>query len=218
MEIVIAAEPLDGTALDDLALSRSLLDRVAAGPAERALRIWRPVPAVAFSKLDLLRPGAAAAAAVAHRAGVEVVQRMSGGHAVVLGGGSLCAGVAEPAVAFEGTQSRYERMSAAIVDALARFGVTAEPGELRGEWCPGAWSIQSGTAKLAGLSQRVVKGAAWTEAVVQLAPADRGLVTDVYAALGLPLEPATLASVAEVRGQAVAFEDMAAALAAGLSG
>ena len=207
MEISVSPLAIDGTAADDLALSRSLLDRVADGALDAGLRIWRPVPAVSFSKLDLLlSPGAGDAVAAAERAGLDAVQRMSGGHAVVLGPGSLCAGLAEPATAFEGTRERYERMSTAIVSALAALGVTAEPGELPGEWCPGAWSIHAGPVKLAGLSQRVIRGAAWTEAVVQIGEPDHELFAAIYEALGLPLERATLG------GAAVGFDELAAAL------
>src|SRR4029079_11301090 len=148
----------------------------------------------------------------AARAGVEAVRRVSGGHAVVLGPGSFCLGLAEPAAGFEGTQERYERLTAALVDAFSALGVDSEHGELPGEWCPGAWSIRSGSVKLAGLAQRAIKGAAWIEAVVDLAPAPRDLLVDVYAALELPLDPATLGSLSECAGRSVGFDELAALL------
>ena len=206
MEVSVSPLAIDGTPYDDLAASRTLLERVAAGSLDSALRIWRPVPAIAFSKLDLLGPGAQDALAVAQRAGLPVVQRMSGGHAVIVGAGSLAIGLAEPARAFEATRERYERMSDAIVGALAVVGIEAEPGELPREWCPGTWSIHAGPAKLAGLSQRVVRGAAWTEAVIQLEPGDAPLWEAVYAALELPLDPRTLGAAG------VGFDELAQAL------
>lgn len=212
METTVTPLAIDGTAADDLELSRALLDRVAAGEVDAALRIWRPVPAVSFSKLDLLlSPGSGAAVALAEEAGLEAIQRMSGGHAVVLGEGSLCVGLAEPAAAFEDTQARYERMSAAIIGALAELAVEAEPGELPGEWCPGAWSIHAGPVKLAGLSQRVIKGAAWSEAVLHIGEPDRVLFAAVYEALELPLDPATLGAAG------VEFEALAGPVAARLA-
>jgi lipoate-protein ligase A len=218
-ERIVSPLPIDGSAADDHALSRSLLDRVATGRLDGALRIWRPVPALALSRLDQLRPGAGEAIAAAERAGIETVRRASGGHAVLLGPGVVCAGFAEQAVTFEGTQERYERMSTAIVGALADLGVAAEPGELEGEWCPGTWSIRSGSVKLAGLAQRAVKGGAWIEAVIELAPDVRAreLLVEVYAALELRLDPATFGSVSEVRGADVAFDDFASALAGRLA-
>ena len=211
--------PISGSASEDHALSRSLLDRVAAGQAGGAVRVWAPVPALALSRLDELRPGAGAATAAATRAGVQTVRRVSGGHAVVLGSGSFCAGFAEPAASFEGTQQRYERLSAALIAAFADVGVEAEHGALDGEWCPGTWSIRADGVKLAGLAQRAVKGAAWVEAVVDLAPdpAVRSLLTEVYAELDLPLDPSTLGSVSEVRGHAVGFDELGVALLERLS-
>jgi lipoate-protein ligase A len=192
---------------------------VAAGELDRALRIWRPAPGLALTRLDELRSGADDARAIAARAGLETTRRVSGGHAVVAGPGSLCVGVGEPAVAFEGTQERYESLGAALIGAFAAVGIDAQRGELPGEWCPGAWSIRSGKVKLAGLAQRAVKGAAWAEAVVRLEPdpdGDRVLV-DVYSALELPLDPATLGSVAELADREVSFDEIAQGLVERLS-
>ena len=212
-ELIITPAPL-GSAEDDLALSRELLDRVASGELGSALRIWQPVPALALTRLDARRPGADAAAAAAAAAGLPTVQRLSGGHAVVLGPGALSLGLAEPAATFEGTGERYARVGDAIVEALATFGVHAEQGGLDGEWCPGAWSIRSGGVKLAGLAQRIVKGGAWIEAVIELAPDPlaRRMLPEVYAALDLPLDLRTFGSLAELAPEPIAFEDLAARL------
>jgi len=205
--------------VNDQAISRDLLERVAAGTLGSALRIWSPAPAVALSRLDELRPGAAAARAAAARAGIQAGLRVSGGHAVVVGRGSFCVGIAEAAPTFEGTQERYERMTAALIEAFAEVGIEAEQGELDGEWCPGAWSIRSGGVKLAGLAQRAIKGAAWAEAVVDLAPDERSreLLVEIYAALELPLDPATFGSVSELAGRPVAFDELAEPLLATLA-
>jgi lipoate-protein ligase A len=215
----VSPTPVAGSALDDQAVSQDLLERVASGAEDGAIRIWAPVPALALSRLDELRPGADAASAAAERAGVEALRRVSGGHAVVLGRGSFCVGVAEPAATFEGTDERYERLSTALVSAFAAVGVQAERGELEGEWCPGSWSIRAGGVKLAGLAQRAIKGAAWIDAVVELSAdaATRELLREVYAALELPLDPSTLGSVSEVAGRPVAFDELAEPLLAALT-
>jgi octanoyl-[GcvH]:protein N-octanoyltransferase len=188
-----------------------LLERVARGELDSALRIWAPVPALALSRLDELRPGAAAARELAASAGIDTVTRMSGGHAVVLGRGSFCVGLVERADTFEGTQARYERLVAALLEAFAELGIAAERGELDGEWCPGAWSIRSGGVKLAGLAQRAIKGAAWADAVVDLAPDPdaRAIVAAVYETLELPLDLSTVGSLSEVAGRPVRFEELA---------
>jgi lipoate-protein ligase A len=144
---------------------------------------------------------------------------LSGGHAVVVGPASFCVGFAEPTRMFEGTEARYKRLTAALIEAFAAVGVEAEQGELAGEWCPGAWSIRAGGVKLAGLAQRAIKGAGWVDAVVDLAPDERArqVLTDVYAALELPLDPSTLGSLSELAGRAVAFDELAEPLLVSLA-
>jgi lipoate-protein ligase A len=217
-EFLCTAAPLAGPPELDHAISRALLARVASGELRHALRIWSPVPALALSRLDLLREGCGQAVAIGRSAGLAPIRRLSGGHAVIVGAGSLCVGFAEPSASFEGTQARYERLSAAIVGALAATGVAAEHGELEREWCPGTWSIRSGAVKLAGLAQRAIKGGAWVEAVIDLAPAarERELLGRVYETLGVPLDLGTFGSVAELTGAEPAFGAFASALAAEL--
>ena len=97
--------------------------------------------------------------------------------------------------------------------------MAAQRGELAGEWCPGAWSISAGGVKLAGLAQRAIKGAAWVEAVVDRTPdeATRRLFGEVYAELGLALDPATIGSVSEVARREVSFAELAQPLVTALT-
>lgn len=217
-ENICSAEPIGTDPALDHAISRALLARVAAGELAGAVRIWAPVPALALSRLDLLRPGAVRAEEVAAQAGVQPIKRTSGGHAVLLSPGSLCVGFAEPAASFEGTQQRYERLGAVIAGALGELGVATQQGTLDGEWCPGAWSVLAGGKKIAGLAQRSVKGAAWVEAVVELGSDGRARETlqRVYDALEIELDPSTFGSVAEAAGRDVAFDELADILAARL--
>ena len=217
-EVVITPSPVATAAAEDGAASQGLLERVAAGELRGAIRIWRPVPALALSRLDARRPGAAGARAAAERHRVRAVTRMSGGHAVALGSGSLCAGLAEPSRALEGADGRYERMSEALLATLRELGIDAQLGELPGEWCPGTSSIRSGGVKLAGLAQRVVKGAGWVEAVVELAPDEdaRALLAEAYEALELPLDTRTFGTVSELLSRDVGFDEVAEPLAARL--
>ena len=173
---------------------------------------------VTLSRLDELRPGADEARAIATAAGLDAVRRVSGGHAVVVGPGSFCVGFAEPATTFEGTQQRYERLTRALIEAFASVGVQSERGELPGEWCPGAWSIRAGGVKLAGLAQRAIKGAAWTDAVVRLGPDPEAdaILTRVYEALGLPLDQGTLGSLSRLAGSEIGFDELAEPLTAAL--
>lgn len=219
METLVSPTPAAGTPAADRAIAQDLLDRVAHGELDGAVRIWRPVPALALSRLDELRPGADAARAAADAHGVVAIRRISGGHAVVLGPGSFCVGFAERSHAFEGTELRYERLSAALIAALGTLGIAAERGQLEGEWCPGSWSIRAGGTKLAGLAQRAIKGAAWVDAVVDLAPdaPSRELLGAVYAELDLPLDRKTIGSVSELAGRDVTFDELAQPLLSALT-
>lgn len=210
-QVHVNPTPSTGSAAADQAFSRGLLERVARGELDGAIRIWAPEPALALSRLDELRPGADAARGAAARAGIESVRRLSGGHAVVLGAGSICVGFAEPAETFAGTDARYERLTRALVNGLAALDVAAEHGELAGEWCPGSWSVRAGGVKLAGLAQRAIKGAAWVDAVVDFAPdaASRDLLRQVYAALELPLDMDTVTSVTEIAARDIDFDEFA---------
>ena len=215
----VSPTPVAGSPTADRAINQELLERVARGEIDGAIRIWRPVRALALSRLDELRPGADAARSAAEAAGFSPVRRVSGGHAVVLGPGSFCAGFAEASHTFEGTDLRYERLAAALIAALGTLGIAAERGELAGEWCPGSWSVRSGGTKLAGIAQRAIKGAAWVDAVVDLAPdaASRELLGEVYAELDLALDPKTLGSVSELAGRDVAFDELAQPLLSALT-
>ena len=60
-----------------------------------------------------------------------------------------------------GTRERFERLGGVIVRALRGLGVDARVGEVEGEYCPGAWSVNArGQIKLAGIGQRMIAGAA----------------------------------------------------------
>ena len=214
----VSPTPIAGTASADQAVSQGLIEQIARGDSDGAIRIWKPVPVLALSRLDELRPGAERAREAAAAAGVDAVRRVSGGHAVVLGAGSFCVGIGEPAVTFEGSRERYERLTKALLESFRSLGVVAEQGELEGEWCPGAWSIRAQGVKLAGLAQRAVKGAAWAEAVVDLAPDEhsRALLAEVYAELELPLDATTLGSVSELAGREIQFDELAQPLLSAL--
>jgi octanoyl-[GcvH]:protein N-octanoyltransferase len=96
-------------------------------------------------------------------------------------------------------EERYATVAEVIVEALTTVGVAARIGELEGEWCPGRWSILVGDGKVGGLAQRLVRGAAWTEAVLVISGA-RDLAASlipVQAALDRPWSSATLMAVSD---------------------
>jgi octanoyl-[GcvH]:protein N-octanoyltransferase len=215
LRVVEAGFP-DDPALD-AAVSRALLERVAAGALPQTLRFSQPGRTVAFGKRDVLADGYARAADAARAAGFEPIQRLGGGRAAVYHELTLVFSHAVPDPDPKpGIQARFERAARMLAGALAGLGVDARVGEVPGEYCPGAHSVNaSGRRKLAGFGQRLIAGGAHVGAVVVVDGADRvnGVLAPVYGALGLSFDPSATGSVAaELDG--VSSEDVRAAVVA----
>jgi lipoate-protein ligase A len=198
--LLVRAEPIESAALE-ISLSHALMLRVAAGELPSALRLYRPVPTVAFGKLDTLRPGYPAAAEAARRRGYEPVLRMPGGHAAAYHHQSLGIDIAyavpDPV---PGTHDRFREVGERLAGALAELGVDARVGEVPGEYCPGAYSVNArGKVKLVGTAQRLVRGAALLGAVIVVRDGAgvREVLREVYEKLELDWDDATAGSVAE---------------------
>jgi octanoyl-[GcvH]:protein N-octanoyltransferase len=205
----------------ELAISHALLTRVAARELPTTLRIYRPRPAVAFGKLDTLRPGYRAALEASRAHGYEPVLRLPGGHAAAYNRESVCIDVVwaldDP---IPGTHDRFAVEGERLAGALRTLGVDARVGEVAGEYCPGAYSVNArGKVKLIGTAQRVVRGAALLGAsiVVGDGPGVRAVLDDVYGALEFAWDASTAgavdeevdAGVEDVRAAVIAAYDIA---------
>jgi octanoyl-[GcvH]:protein N-octanoyltransferase len=211
LDLITAASPDD--ALLDIAVTHALLREVAAGRRPDALRLFRPGPTLAFGRLDVLLPGFAAASAAARRRGYTPVVRSAGGHAAVYDERSLVVEhVTAEADVTAGLQARFEAQSTLLRDALAGLGADARIGELAGEYCAGAHSINlGGRIKVVGIAQRAIRHGALTTAVVVVGggPRLRSVVGEVYEALGLDVDPATAGALDDVL-PGVTVEEVAA--------
>jgi len=203
-----------------VAVSHALLNR-STKDGRGSLRLWRPLSAaLSLGRLDVRHPHLPEVLALARAAGVAPVRRLAGGHAATLDSGSLCLGWAQPHPRLEESGARYELIAEAIVEALAELGVQSSLGESAGEWCPGAWSVQGRSGKLAGLAQRVVSGGAWCEALIVIdAAADlRDLARRVHEVLDLEWSDAAQGELAElVPGAPDLHEALAGRLTGALS-
>ena len=173
--------------------------RVAARELPETLRIARPGTTVAFAKRDAVAPGYEAAVRAAREHGFEATLRLAGGRAAVFHDGTMEIGHAVPDdEPRAGIHERFERTAGRLASALARLGVDASVGEVRGEYCPGRYSVNArGAAKLAGIGQRVVGGGSHTGVVLVVEGEDRinAVLRPVYVALGLDWDPAATGSV-----------------------
>jgi octanoyl-[GcvH]:protein N-octanoyltransferase len=214
LELIRGAQP---DPVVDIALSAALLAAVAAGRRGPALRIFRPRPTAAFGRLDAISPGFERACAIAREHGLTPVVRSVGGHAAVFDERCVVVErITREADATAGLQARFERQSRLVAGTLAALGADARVGELAGEYCPGAHSVNvGGRVKVAGIAQRLVRHGAVTSAVVVAAggPELRSAIASIYAALGLAVDTATAGALdEELPGTTV--EDVAAGLRA----
>jgi lipoate-protein ligase A len=189
----------------DTAVSHALLRLVAAGELGESLRLYRPEPIVAFGKRDAISAGFATAVNSATRAGYSSVIRMAGGRAAVFHEDTIAFAwtIPSPAPRDDITQ-RFERLSGLLVETLRNLGADARIGEIPGEYCPGEFSINvGGLAKVMGVGQRLIAGAAHVGGVIVVDGGRRiaEVLVPVYADLGLEWDPATSGDLAsEVPG------------------
>jgi octanoyl-[GcvH]:protein N-octanoyltransferase len=183
----------------DAAVSRALMLRVAARELPETLRIARPGTTVAFAKRDAVARGYDEAVAAARAGGFEPTLRLAGGRAAVFHDGAMEIGHAVPDdEPRRGIHERFERTARRLAAALARLGVDARVGDVPGEYCPGRYSVNArGSAKLAGIGQRVVGGGSHTGVVLLVEGEARvnAVLDPVYAALGLDWDPEASGSV-----------------------
>jgi lipoate-protein ligase A len=197
--LVLLRDTLPGRPALDAALSRALLERVAAGAGPETLRLYRPDDVLAFSGLDAASPGFRDAVVAARAAGFAPALRLAGGRAAAFTRASLAFAWAIPAPDLRaGIPERFDAVAGLLASALRRLGVDARVGEVPGEYCPGDHSVNAGgRRKLAGIGQRVIRGAAHVGGVIVVRESERlgRVLGPVYAALGLAFDPAATGSV-----------------------
>jgi octanoyl-[GcvH]:protein N-octanoyltransferase len=190
----------------DTAVSRAILLRVSRGELPETMRLGRPGAMVAFGRRDVASRGYSAAVRAARTQGFEAVERLAGGRAAVYHEQTLAIAHASSELdAIPGTKARFDELASIIATALSSLGIDARVGEVAGEYCPGEHSVNArGTTKLAGIGQRLIKGAAHLGAVVVAGGSDRirDVLIPVYGALELEWDPSTVGSIEDELGAA----------------
>jgi octanoyl-[GcvH]:protein N-octanoyltransferase len=192
-------EGCPGSAPHGTAVSNAILQRVAGGELPDSGRLGRPGRIVTFGRRDAVSDGYPAAVGAAKAAGYEVVLRIAGGRAAAYNGQALNLSRAhrDPSPA-GATRARFAEMADLVRAALSALGVDARVGEVPGEYCPGAFSVNAGgRVKLAGIGQRLIKGGAHIGCVIVAGGSEelRDVLVPVYEALGIDWAPATAGSV-----------------------
>ena len=183
----------------DAALSRATLQRVARGLEPETLRLYVPDAVVAFGRRDAAAPGYAEAVRAARERGFAAVQRLAGGRAAVFHEATLAFAWAIPdPAARENIHRRFEELADLMTAAFRKLGIDTRVGEVPGEYCPGAHSVNArGERKLMGVGQRVIPGATHVGGVVVVADSERvrDVLVPVYAALELDWRPESAGSL-----------------------
>jgi len=184
-----------------MAVSNALLRGVAAGERPATVRVYRPRATVAFGRRDQLNSGFADACALASRAGFAPVVRLAGGHAAAYDPGCLIIERALPnddiAV---GLRARFDAEAAFVLERLRPLGLDLRVGRIAGEYCPGDHSVSiAGERKVAGIAQRVIKGAALVSTVLVVSPQAplAAVIADLYEALGVAIDPTVTGALSD---------------------
>lgn len=196
--------PVDGTwSSIQMRKTLDLFDRVRAGSGP-LVRVYKPLPTVAFSRREALTQGFKEASDIAVEMGFAPVVRLTGGRAVAYDQNSLVIDVVSADDNSKGSNEAYFLAAANFFsEMLQELGVDARVGEVPGEYCPGKFSVNArGTVKLMGAAQRVLKGARLLSASLPISDAEssREVLSLVNKALNFEWDPKTF----------VALEDEAA--------
>jgi len=136
-----------------MALDEVMLDEVAAGRRPPTLRIWEWAgPAVVMGRFQSLRNEVDAEAA--HRHGIEVVRRISGGGAMFIEpGNTITYSITAPLTLVEDMsfEQSYAFMDQWVIEALGGLGIKA--------WYQPLNDITSSAGKIAGAAQTRRRGA-----------------------------------------------------------
>jgi lipoate-protein ligase A len=177
----------------DTGVSHAIALAVGLGTLGETLRIHPTTRVVAFGRQDAIAPGYARAVATARAMGYDPIERLAGGRAAIFHTGTLGFSWAVPAPEPRThVHRRFETLAEIMCRAFADLGVDARVGEVDGEYCPGAYSVNvGGRYKVMGVGQRLVRGAAHVGGVVVVKGTEelRSVLGPVYGALDLSWQP-----------------------------
>jgi len=218
--IAVIRQGYDDSEGFDTGVSDALLRRVGEGFLPETFRISTPGRVVAFGKQDRIAPGFGPATELARRYGFASVIRLPGGRAAVFHEQTISFSWTMPDPdPVRGIRRRFAETGTLITSALAEIGIAATVGEIPGEYCPGEFSVNhGGSTKLAGIGQRLTKGAAHVGGllVVADAPSIREVLVPVYGTLDIEWDPSTVGALDDVLsgvGVSVAADALIDALA-----
>ena len=202
-ELHVVSGHLTGDAALDTAVSRAILLRVGEGALPETLQVGTPHRVVAFGKHDTLTDGFDDAVAIAVDHGYDPTIRIAGGRAVVFSPTVIrftwTQQVSDPA---KSMHARFRILSGAVVDALGSLGLEGTIGEIPNEYCAGEFSVHIRRRKVMGVGQRLTRSAAQVGGMIVVAGSEaiNEVLSPVYRALSVPMDPTATGAVAEFDG------------------
>lgn len=188
----------------DTAISHALLRRAGRGEVGETLRVGFPARKVAFGRRDVASDGYKQAAVEARQRGFAAVERLAGGRAAVFHPGTIAFSWTVPELEARAEITlRFKEIAEIVAEALEQLGLDVHIGEVPGEYCPGAYSVNArATSKIMGVGQRIIRGAAHVGGVIVVndSRAVRDVLVPVYSALDIEWDPATVGSVEDELG------------------
>lgn len=121
------------------------------------IRLWQSQNTLAVSRQDARGPGYQQAVDHLAARGIAVVQRSTGGTAVVHTGGTLNVSLVYTCAPGEifSIGASYRELVEPLIAYLGEQGIPAEMGEVPGAFCSGRYDVICNGGKLAGTAQRV---------------------------------------------------------------
>ncbi|MDR9450190.1 MAG: hypothetical protein RI637_03130 [Acidimicrobiia bacterium] len=201
----------------DTAISHALLRRAGSEEITETLRLHQPGSIVAFGRQDVVSPGYRRAVEESRSAGYEAIERLAGGRAAVFHSGTIAFAWTIPSAnPRETIKPRFEALASILLTAFRALGADARVGEVPGEYCPGAYSINvAGQHKVMGAGQRIIGRAAHVGGVIVVDRGDRiaDVLIPVYRALNLEWNPTTSGDLAGAAPGVTRHDVMAAIVA-----
>lgn len=183
----------------DTAVSRAILERVAAGQMGETFRLFTPGRVVAFGRQDVVSAGYRRAVQACGDQGFGATERLAGGRAAVFHEGTLAFTWAIPtADPLPGIKARFDSIDKMITRALQGLGCDARVGEVPGEYCPGRYSVNlGGRFKVMGVGQRLRRGVAHLGGVLVVSGREliNRVLVPVYRELDIQWNPAATGSL-----------------------
>lgn len=159
---------------------------------------------MAFGKQDVASDGYKQAAVEARQRGFAAIERLAGGRAAVFHPGTIAFSWTVPEIEARAEITlRFKEVAEIVAETLDHLGVEAYIGEVPGEYCPGAYSVNARhTRKIMGVGQRIIQGAAHVGGVVVVndSASIRDVLVPVNKALELEWDPATVGSIEDELG------------------